>query len=317
MMRTHALLIALATVSNAQMGMEGMGMGSGRRQRDKEPLAFKGDLPCIKCDVCEIVASEVYREVEKQRDAAPMTVKNTKPGAPKVQVSSFSEDDVTAILEGVCNRRKEPGEWLWYVDLVETAKSVYGTGAPWRGLTKKEKASGKNYLQVYRTQRGGDIRKWDRESATVKRSCDLLLDDDVGDLEDIVVPLWRGLKDEKEFKKLLCRETTSRCGKERKAVKDREDLEFNRQEKTLLDTERMMENMKDQGMPMVMQSREDMMEELYEQMEAEGLSREEADAFMESVQGSGSGAEEASVDAAFSAGTQEPDYDEDEGEGEL
>ena len=32
-----------------------------------------------------------------------------------------------------------------------------------------------------------------------------------------------------------------------------------------------------------MQSRDDMMEELYEQMEAEGLSREEADAFMESV----------------------------------
>ena len=244
-----------------------------------------------------------------------MTVKNTKPGAPKVQVSSFSEADVSAVLEGVCNRRKEPGEWLWYVDLVETAKSVYGTGAPWRGLTKKEKASGKNYLQVYRTQRGGDIRKSDRESATVKRSCDLLLDDDVGDLEDIVVPLWRGLKDEKEFKKLLCRETTARCGKERKPVKEREDLEFDRQEKTLLDTERMMENMKDQGMPMVMQSREDMMEELYEQMEAEGLSREEADAFMESVQG-GSAAEEESVDEAFSAGTQEPDYDEEE-EGEL
>jgi len=65
-----------------------------------------------------------------------------------------------------------------------------------------------------------------------------------------------------------------------------------------------------------MQSREDMMEELYEQMEAEGLSREEADAFMESVQG-GSPAEEESVDEAFSAGPQEPDYDEDEGEGEL
>jgi hypothetical protein len=64
-----------------------------------------------------------------------------------------------------------------------------------------------------------------------------------------------------------------------------------------------------------MQSREDMMEELYEQMEAEGLSREEADAFMESVQG-GSAAEEESVDEAFSAGTQEPDYDEEE-EGEL
>ena len=46
-----------------------------------------------------------------------------------------------------------------------------------------------------------------------------------------------------------------------------------------------------------------------------GLSREEADAFMESVQG-GSVAEEESVDEAFSAGTQEPDYDEEE-EGAL
>ena len=62
-----------------------------------------------------------------------------------------------------------------------------------------------------------------------------------------------------------------------------------------------------------MQSREDMMEELYEQMEAEGLSREEADAFMESVQG-GSSAEEESVAEEFNAGSQEPDYDEDEGE---
>ena len=121
------------------------------------------------------------------------------------------------------------------------------------------------------------------------------------DLEDIVVPLWRGLKDEKEFKKLLCRETTSRCGKERKPVKEREDLEFNRQEKTLLDTERMMENMKDQGMPMVMQSREDMMEELYEQMEAEGLSREEADEQMEAWSRSqgGSSAEEESRRGVF------------------
>ena len=310
-MRTHTLLLALATRVTAQMGMEGMGMGSGRRQRDKEPLAFKGDLPLIKCDVCEIVASEVFREVEKQRAAAPMTSKASQPGAAKVQVSSFSEAEVSAILEGVCNRRKEAGEWLWYIDLVESAKQVMGFGAPYRGLTKKEKASQKNYLQVWRTQRGGDIRKWDRESATVKRSCDVLLDDDVGDLEDVVVPLWRGGLEEKAVKKLLCREASSRCGKDRKPVKDREDLEFNPQEKTLLDTERMMENMKDQGMPMVMQSRGDMMEELYEQMEGEGLSRAEADAFMDSVKG-GEGDEPPPEE--FSAGSQETDYDEEEGE---
>ena len=81
-----------------------------------------------------------------------------------------------------------------------------------------------------------------------------------------------------------------------------------------------MENMKDQGMPMVMQSREDMMEELYEQMEAEGLqSREGGGRRVGGGRRSWSrwsSAEEESVDEAFSAGTQEPDYDEEE-EGEL
>jgi len=210
------LAVVLIATASAQMGMEGMGMGSGRRMRDKEPLAIKGDLPCVKCDVCEIVASEVYKEAEKKRAAAPMTTKKGKPGAPKEQVSSFSEQDVTTILEGVCNRRREAGEWLWYTDLVESDDESAATGAPWRALSKKERASGKNFLRVFRSQRGGDIRKWDREAATVKRSCDALFDDDVADVEDVVVPLWRGDLTEKAFKGLVCRDLTSRCGKDRK-----------------------------------------------------------------------------------------------------
>ena len=125
-------------------------------------------------------------------------------------------------------------------------------------------------------------------TATAKRSCDLLFDDDIGDVEELVVPLWRGDVDEKAFKKLACRELSGRCGKDRKPVnvQGREDSEYDAQDKSLLDTERMMENMAAQGMPMVMQSREDMMEELYEQMEAEGMSREEADAFMDMAKSS-------------------------------
>lgn len=42
-----------------------------------------------------------------------------------------------------------------------------------------------------------------------------------------------------------------------------------------------MENMAEQGMPMVMQSREDMMDELVESMIAEGMSEEEAKQFLE------------------------------------
>ena len=282
LVRALTMLLLPAVLAQMGGGMEGMGMGSGRRMRDKEPLANKADVGCIKCDVCEIVASELWHEAAKQRAAAPMTTKKSRPGSKAERVSSFSEEDVNALVTGVCNRRKEIGEWLWHIDLVETSSND-GEGTPWRALTKREKASSKNFLQVYRTQRGGAIRKWDVESASVKRSCDVLMDDDVESVEDLVIALWKGDVELKAFKKLACRELSGRCKGDRKEVISRTDELFNGQDKTLMDTERMMENMKEQGMPMVMQSREDMMEELYEQMEAEGLSREDADAFIEAA----------------------------------
>lgn len=269
----------------SQMG----GLGSGRRQRDKEPLAVKSDLAPIACDVCEVVVGEVWREVEKQRAAAPKELVSAKPGAPKKERSTFSEAEVNTVVQDVCNRRKEIGEWLWYVDLVLNSDS------PYRPLTKKEAKSGKDYLLLERRQRGGPIRTWDRESATAKRSCDLLFDEDVDDLDEFIVPLWRGIG-EKEAKTLLCKELSGRCSKQRKPVDpNREDFQFMPQDKTLLETERMMENMADQGMPMVMQSRDDMLEELMESMMSEGMTEEEAKQFIEDTTasiGSGAGGEE-------------------------
>lgn len=258
--------------------MESMGLGSGRRMRDKEPLAVKSDVAAIACDVCEIAVSEAWRKVEAERAAAPVATVATRPGVKKTR-STFSEADVNTIITDVCNRRKEAGEWLWYVDLVDSKSS----GSVWRDLTKKEVKSKKTYLLVERRQRGGPIRKWDRESASVKRSCDRLFDEDIADLEDLIVPLWRGL-DEGDAKALACKELSSRCSKPRKPVDDdRQDFEYEDQDKSLLDTERMMENMAEQGMPMVMQSREDMMDELMENMMAEGLTEEEARDFMDAT----------------------------------
>jgi len=238
--------------------------------------------------------SEVWREVAKQRAKAPMEFVATRPGGPKKERSTFSEADVNTAVVDVCNRRKEAGEWLWYIDLVESIDRDYARGAIWRELTKKETKTKKNYLLVERRQRGGPIRKWDRESATVKRSCSTLFDDDVPDLEDFIVPLWRGDLDETSAKKLVCSELTNRCGGSRKPVAaGREDFEFVDQDKTLLDTERMMENMAEQGMPMVMQSREDMMDELLESMVAEGMSEEEAQAFLEETTASVAGQQHA------------------------
>ena len=280
------LLLLLPDVVVCQL--ENMGFGSGRRSRDKEPLAVKEDMECIKCDVCQMVASEIFDAVEKKRLEAPSEMVRPRPGAAKVQRSTFSEAEVNAIVVDACHRRKEVGEWLWHFDLVASDEAARN---PWRGLTKKEKATGKKYLLVDRRARGGDaqVRKWDRESATVKRSCDLLFDDDVADLEDFIVPLWRGtLESPKDASRLLCETLSGRCGKNkmRKPIADngREDFPFIGEATSIVETERMMQNMEEQGMPMVMQSRDDMMQELLEGLMNEGMTEDEAKDFIEETQ---------------------------------
>eukprot|EP00635_Sarcinochrysidales_sp_CCMP3193_P001244 CAMPEP_0118905998 /NCGR_PEP_ID=MMETSP1166-20130328/9729_1 /TAXON_ID=1104430 /ORGANISM="Chrysoreinhardia sp, Strain CCMP3193" /LENGTH=311 /DNA_ID=CAMNT_0006845269 /DNA_START=45 /DNA_END=980 /DNA_ORIENTATION=- len=284
MFACEGMLLLVPLVALGQPGMEGMGFGSGRRMRDKEPLAVKEDLPCIRCDVCEIVAEEIYENVEKARSMAPVEVVRSRPGGPKAERSTFSEVEVNNVVVDACNRRKEAGEWLWYVDLVETASEKPAWGI-WRDLTKKEAATKKNYLLLDVKSRDGPVRKWDRESATLKRSCDLLFDDDVEDLEDFIVPLWRGLDSKKKASQLLCKELTTRCKGKRVPVPaaGRRDFDYVDEAKNLLETERMMQSMEEQGMPMVMQSRDDMMQELVEQLVDEGMSEDEAHEFIEAT----------------------------------
>ena len=65
----------------------------------------------------------------------------------------------------------------------------------------------------------------------------------------------------------------------------------------ILQTEVMMQNMEDGGMPMVMQSRDDAMEELREGLADEGMSDEEIDAWMNRAHdGDAAGAEEVAMD---------------------
>ncbi|KAJ1459329.1 hypothetical protein M885DRAFT_585754 [Pelagophyceae sp. CCMP2097] len=278
------LVVSLA-LAGASAQMEGMGgLGSGRRMRDKEPQAVKSDLKCIKCDVCEMAVDAIYDKVEVDRKAAPVISVNTRPGAPKTKKSTFSEADVNAIVYDACNRRKDVGDWLWYVDVVDSAAPAGGDA--WRALTKKEKASGDSYLMVESrkaiSKQRKVIRKWDRESATIRQSCANLFEDEIQDLDELIVPLWRGDLNLKAAKALACKDLSNRCGSARaKAPAGREDFPFEEQDASLLDTEKMMDNMAAQGMPMVMQSREDMMDELLEQLMSEGMSAEEAKEFMD------------------------------------
>ena len=63
-----------------------------------------------------------------------------------------------------------------------------------------------------------------------------------------------------------------------------------------METERMMQNMEDQGMPMVMQSRDDMMEELMDGLMNEDITQDEVKEFIQATQAAQSGEPSANDD---------------------
>lgn len=73
----------------------------------KKPVgaARKEDIPFIKCQVCEMLATQLHRQVEKKQ----------------VQISpkKVSEYQVIEITENVCNLKKEGADWILKVDIVE------------------------------------------------------------------------------------------------------------------------------------------------------------------------------------------------------
>jgi hypothetical protein len=288
--RNHVLL--LATLVGFLAVTHGQMQGSGRRQRDKEASHVKADLKLIKCDTCEMAMEQLFNSVEEKRAAAPLTTLTVKPGK-KEKKTTFSEEDVNTALLEVCHRRKKGGEWLWYTDLVEASADKKPTGAGitvHRSLNKAERKSGERFLLVAETEEPG---KWDHERATIKRSCEDLLDS--VDLEDLVVALWRhDFADANELKKTVCKEMSRSCkGNTRVPLpvgRKRDDAPHDPQEKQLVETEQMMQNMEEAGSPMVMQSREDIEEEMREMAEEMGLSPEEMEEMM--AAGGGGGGEE-------------------------
>jgi len=266
-------------------------MGSGRRQRDREAKAVKADLKPIACDTCEIVMDKIFEKTEAGRAAAPMVSVSVSPGK-RATRSSFSEADVNDVLAEVCHRRKPGGEWAWYTDLVEAPGPQLAHGASlYRPLTAAEKKSGERFLLVSTTAEPG---KWDHERASILRACSNLMEEDV-DQDELAVRLWRGdFVDASALKKAVCKEMSRACkGSTRKPLpkgRHREDAPHEAQDRQMLDTEQMMQNMEEAGSPMVMQSREDIEEEMREMAEEMGMTPEEMEAMMAS--GGGGGGEE-------------------------
>ncbi|KAL3642928.1 hypothetical protein CASFOL_013743 [Castilleja foliolosa] len=76
-------------------------------QGAKKPVgvARKEDIPFIKCQVCEKLASQLHHQVQsKQAEISPKKI---------------SEYQIIEIAENVCNLKKQEADWILKIDIVE------------------------------------------------------------------------------------------------------------------------------------------------------------------------------------------------------
>ncbi|MCL7042125.1 hypothetical protein MKW94_015133, partial [Papaver nudicaule] len=78
----------------------------------KKPVltARKEDIPFIKCQVCEKLASQLYQQVDKKQT--------------QISPKKVTEFDIIEIAENVCNLKKEEGDWILKIDIVENGKKL-------------------------------------------------------------------------------------------------------------------------------------------------------------------------------------------------
>jgi hypothetical protein len=78
----------------------------------KKPIAVarREDIPYIKCGVCEQIVKQLDRQVTNKRNQI----------APK----RLSEYQIIEVAENICNLKKEEGDWLLHLDIVEVGDKL-------------------------------------------------------------------------------------------------------------------------------------------------------------------------------------------------
>lgn len=98
--------------------------------------ARKGDIPFIKCSVCEAIAKQLARQVkEKREQAAPKKVlywffslrfhlhcfSNWGFWGFLLQLTEF---EIIDVAENICNMKKEESDWILKLDIVESGDKL-------------------------------------------------------------------------------------------------------------------------------------------------------------------------------------------------
>ncbi|KAH8938495.1 hypothetical protein BDL97_16G086100 [Sphagnum fallax] len=182
--------------------------------------ARKEDVKYIKCGVCEEIVKQLSRQVKKKRD--------------KIAPKKLTEFQIIETAENICNMKREEGDWILWLDIVEQGDK----------------------LKVVEQQAEGEC---NTECRTIERACQEVM----GDYDtDVAEFLYKPGAQRAGLSKLLCKDLSKACvGKVPPVPKDREPGEaFTPKPTKDAEMERLMRSMSD--MPgaggMKMYSREDL-----------------------------------------------------------
>lgn len=86
--------------------------------------ARKEDIPYIRCQVCEKLASELHRQVQKKQT--------------EISPKKISEYQIIEVTENVCNLKKEVADWILKIDIVERGDKLELVDQEEEGLCNSE-----------------------------------------------------------------------------------------------------------------------------------------------------------------------------------
>ncbi|XP_030448512.2 uncharacterized protein LOC115671176 [Syzygium oleosum] len=86
--------------------------------------ARKEDVPFIRCQVCERLASQLHRQVQQKQA--------------RISPKKISEYEVIEIAENVCNLKKEEADWMLKIDIVEQGDKLELVDQDTEGICNSE-----------------------------------------------------------------------------------------------------------------------------------------------------------------------------------
>lgn len=162
-----AVFAALVAACGVEAQMPGMGVPG-----KKQPPARREDVPLVRCAVCELLAKHVHRQAAAKREAA-------------TKAKPFKEMDAIELVEQACDPKKEAGEWITKLDLVEEG-------------------------DVLAVKEMEDVGECGTECRTAAKACtDVLGDHDV----DLAEAVYNDELNRAKLTQRLCRKLTKACTK--------------------------------------------------------------------------------------------------------